>query len=97
MLVYQIWLKDSKNNENALKLFDTNDKKIDITNINYNPFEHLLFHKNLKFYCVPFGIMNQLYPSTDNLENYQKSLLVIKFISFISMFYIFILFYIIIV
>ena len=78
MLVYQIYLKDAKNNENALKLLDMNDKKIDITSINYNPFERLLFHKNLKYYCVPFGIVNQLYSSSDSLENYQKSLLVYK-------------------
>jgi len=38
MLVYQICLKDSKNNENALKLLDINDKLIVISNIIYNPF-----------------------------------------------------------
>eukprot|EP00833_Pecoramyces_ruminatium_P004606 jgi/Orpsp1_1/1178638/evm.model.c7180000066176.1 len=74
MLIYQTYLKDPKNNDVTIKLL--NDKKIDITNINDNPFERLLFHKNLKYYCIPFGIVNQLYPSVDNLEINQKSLLV---------------------
>ncbi|KAL6620895.1 hypothetical protein U3516DRAFT_627533 [Neocallimastix sp. 'constans'] len=73
MIIYQTYLKDPKN-DITLKLFD-NDKKIDITSINENPFKRLLFHKNLKYYCVPFGIANQLYPNVDSLENNQKSLL----------------------
>jgi len=75
MLIYQIYLKDPKNND--VKILDISDKKIDIATINYNPFERLLFHKNLKYYCVPYGIENQLYPSVDNIENNQKSLLVL--------------------
>jgi len=81
MIIYQTYLKDPKN-DITLKLFD-NDKKIDITSINENPFKRLLFHKNLKYYCVPFGIANQLYPNVDSLENNQKSLLVIYYNSYI--------------